>query len=71
MRRFLDVSVAAAYFATLMFAAGCSDSGNQQQQSAPDDAPAPAVQKVSLKMTSVFPTSLELLGDSALMNCRV
>jgi TRAP-type mannitol/chloroaromatic compound transport system substrate-binding protein len=66
MRRFLDVSVAAAYFATLMFAAGCSDSGNQQQQSAPDDAPAPAVQKVSLKMTSVFPTSLELLGDSAL-----
>lgn len=67
MRRYRCVCAAAACIAALVLASGCSDSGNQQQPSESDDAPATAADEtVVLQMTSVFPTSLELLGDSAL-----
>jgi TRAP-type mannitol/chloroaromatic compound transport system substrate-binding protein len=66
MRHFLEVSAAAACIAALVIVSGCGDSGNQQQASSSGDLPAPTARKVTLQMTSVFPTSLELLGDSAL-----
>jgi TRAP-type mannitol/chloroaromatic compound transport system substrate-binding protein len=65
MKRFLERTTAVACATALMLAAGCGDSGNQQQAASSDAAPAAAAQKVTLKMTSVFPASLQLLGDSA------
>lgn len=42
---------------------GCGDDAGQQQGAAPGGA-VPAAKKVTLKMTSVFPSSLALLGDT-------
>ena len=65
MRRLISVS-SVACIAALTFASGCGNDDNQQQISAPADTPVLATGKVTLQMASVFPTSLELLGDSAL-----
>ncbi|UCH49555.1 MAG: TRAP transporter substrate-binding protein [Betaproteobacteria bacterium] len=66
MRRFVEESAAALCIAALLFASGCGNGDNQQQASVSGDATAPTTEKVTLQMTSVFPSSLELLGDSAL-----
>jgi TRAP-type mannitol/chloroaromatic compound transport system substrate-binding protein len=67
MRCIFGLSVIAACVAALALVSGCGDSGDQQQAVSSGDAPAaPSAQKVTLQMTSVFPSSLVLLGDSAL-----
>jgi TRAP-type mannitol/chloroaromatic compound transport system substrate-binding protein len=66
MKRIFGSSIIAACVAVLMLVNGCGDSGNQQAASSVDAPAAMATQKVTLQLTSVFPTSLVLLGDSAL-----
>ncbi len=63
MRRSVEVTAAALCIAALLFASGCGNGDNPQQVSTASDAPAATTQKVTLQMTSVFPTSLELLGE--------
>ncbi len=66
MRRFIGISTVAVSVAALMLVSSCGDSGDQQQASSSDDASTKvAAEKVTLQMTSVFPTSLTLLGEGA------
>lgn len=66
MRRFIEGSTAVVCMAALVFAAGCGDSGNQQQAASSDAAPAaPAAKKVTLTTSMAFPTSLALIGEGA------
>lgn len=64
MRRFFRLMTFSAGIVAFVFTTSCGDGGDQQQ--AVSVVAAPAGEKVTLKMTSVFPSSLELLGDSAL-----
>ena len=63
MKRYFGKATALACTVVLALAAGCGDSGDQKQ--AVSSEAAPAAKKVTLKMASVFPSSLQLLGDSA------
>ncbi len=63
MRRSFVMSISVAFVAALTLVSGCGDSGDQQQTVAPGAA-APASEKVTLRMASVFASSLELLGNS-------
>lgn len=66
MRRFIEGSTAVVCMAALVFAAGCGDSGDQQQAASSDAAPAaPAAKKVTLTTSMAFPTSLALIGEGA------
>jgi len=66
MTRFFGRSKGVACMAALVFAAGCGDSGDQQQAVSSDAATAaPVAQNVQLKMASAFPTSLALIGEGA------
>ncbi len=66
MRRFIGISTMAVSVAALMLVSSCGDSGDQQQAASSDGASTNvAAEKVTLQMTSVFPTSLTLLGESA------
>ena len=68
MKRFFGVSAVAVCVAAFMVLPGCGDSGKQEQSASSDGtaaAPAPSAEKVTLNMTSVFPASLSILGDSA------
>jgi TRAP-type mannitol/chloroaromatic compound transport system substrate-binding protein len=49
-----------------MLLSACGESADRQQAAMPNDAAGVRAEKVTLKMTSVFPTSLILLGDSAI-----
>ncbi len=65
MKKFVELSTVVACMAALVFAAGCGDSGDQQQAASSDAAPAaPVAEKVSLKVASAFPTSLALIGEA-------
>jgi TRAP-type mannitol/chloroaromatic compound transport system substrate-binding protein len=67
MKKLFGLSAAVACMAVLLSTSGCGDSGQQPQSASSGDsaAPAPTAEKVTLKMASVFPASLQLLGDSA------
>ena len=66
MRRFFEGSTAAVCMTALVFATGCSDGGDQQQVASSGAAPAaPVAKKVTLQMSSAFPTSLALIGEAA------
>ncbi len=65
MKRFFGSAAAGACVAALALLSGCGDSGQQQQSASSGESAAPAAKKVTLNMTSVFPASLNLLGDSA------
>jgi len=68
MRQIFRLSVVAGCVAAMTFVGGCGDSGDPQKAASSGDAPgAIAAQNVSLQVTNVFPSSLELLGDSALL----
>ncbi|HUU72624.1 MAG TPA: TRAP transporter substrate-binding protein [Burkholderiales bacterium] len=67
MKRFSEISVAAACFAALVVVAGCGDEGSGQQAPSPGAAmPAAALPKVTLKTGMAFPTSLALIGEGAI-----
>ena len=65
MKKLFGISAAAVCVTALVTLSGCGDSG-QEQVAESSGASAPAAKKVTLKMTSVFPSSLQLLGDSAI-----
>ena len=65
MKRFFGISVVAACLTALAVLSGCGDSSQQQQGAPSGGSAAPAAETVTLNMTSVFPASLNLLGDSA------
>ena len=66
MKKLFGISAVAACVTALVALSGCGDNGQQQQSaSSGGSAAAPAAEKVTLNMTSVFPASLQLLGDSA------
>ncbi len=66
MKKFVDRSTVAACGAALVLAAGCGDSGDQQQAASSGAGPAaPAAEKVTLQVASAFPTSLALVGEGA------
>lgn len=62
MKRILEKSFVAACALAIAGMTGC---GNDQQTASSGGAAAPAAEKVTLKMASIFPASLQLLGDSA------
>jgi TRAP-type mannitol/chloroaromatic compound transport system substrate-binding protein len=65
--RFFDRSRTVACAAALIFAAGCGDTTDQQQQASSGTAPAaPAAKKVTLQVGMAFPTSLALIGEGAI-----
>jgi len=49
----------------MVVVSGCGKGGGEQQGAASGGSAAPAAEMVTLKMTSVFPTSLALLGEGA------
>lgn len=65
MRKLFGISAVAACVTALVALAGCGDDGQQPPGASSGDSPAPAAKKVTLNMASVFPASLQLLGDSA------
>jgi len=65
MKKLFGISAVAACVTALVTISGCGDSGKEQQSASSGGSAAPAAEKVTLKMTSVFPSSLQLLGDSA------
>ncbi len=65
MNKLFGKSAAAVCVTALVALSGCSDGGQEQQSASSGGSAAPAAEKVTLKMTSVFPSSLQLLGDSA------
>jgi len=62
MKKILEKSFVAACALAIAGMTGC---GNDQQTASSGGTAAPAAEKVTLKMTSIFPASLQLLGDSA------
>jgi TRAP-type mannitol/chloroaromatic compound transport system substrate-binding protein len=46
---------------------GCGDSGDKPKAAASSGSAAPGAEKVTLNMTSVFPTSLALVGEGAVI----
>lgn len=64
MKRSVGISLFAVCVMALALVSGCSGGGGGEQTSAGGSA-APAGEKVTMKMASIFPASLQLLGDSA------
>ncbi len=58
-------SAVALCASVLVVLSGCGDGGETEQGGPSSSAAAPAVEKVTLNMASIFPASLQLLGDSA------
>jgi len=63
MRNLFDVVAVAVAMTGLVAISGCGNDTTQQQAVTPGSA-GQAAEKVTLKMASVFPSSLALLGDS-------
>ncbi len=64
MKRLFGMSATALCAAAVMALTGCGEGGSPQQSAPAGETAAPAAQKVTLKMASIFPASLQLLGDS-------
>ena len=64
MKKFVELSTIAACMAALVFAAGCGDSGDQQQAASSDGAPA-AMLIIATALVPVIVLSRSLMADKA------
>jgi TRAP-type mannitol/chloroaromatic compound transport system substrate-binding protein len=64
MRSLSRVPVSFVCVAAFLIISGCDGPGDKSQGAAAEGGAVPAAEKVTLKMASVFPASLQLLGDS-------
>ena len=64
MKRIIGVLTVAVSVAALMLVSGCGNSSDQQQAASGGASANKAAEKVTLQMTSVFPSSLALIGEA-------